>query len=318
MNPPRVLVADDDEGLLALMVRRLIRMGLSPDAATDGQQASALMAANAYDLVVTDINMPGKSGLELLQEAKERDPHLQVVIVTGGATMDIAIQALNHGAFGFLTKPFEHMSVLDNAATRALEFRRLTLDNLRMAAVQKQRGDLLQDEVAERLKQVNRQDREMRQILASLPEGILIVGGRRAVVPYNPAAQEFLTLDAQTSDHPLAAFLEAARGFERPEPRLVSVARKTLRVTAVDLSKDQDHRGRVVIVRDLTEEGRDISQDLERPVIGLAQGLAQLLSRKPGEEERETLLHMARQVQALEAMRSSYAGPTSAGVEHAA
>lgn len=318
MNPPRVLVADDDEGLLALMVRRLTRMGLAPETATDGLQASALLSANAYDLVVTDVNMPGKSGLELLQEAKARDPHLQVVIVTGGATMDIAIQALNHGAFGFLTKPFEHLSVLENAASRALEFRRLTLDNLRMAEVQKKRGDLLQEEVAERLKQLNRQDREMRQILASLPEGILIVGGRRAVVPYNPAAQEFLALDAQTADRPLTAYLEIARGLERPEPRLVSMAGKTLRLTAVDLSKDRDRRGRVVVVRDLTEEGRDISQDLGRPLIGLAQGLAQLLARKPAEEERETLLQMARHLQLLEAMRSSYAGSESARVEHAA
>lgn len=316
MNAPRVLVADDDEDLLGLMVRRLTRIGLLPDSASDGLQASALIAANDYDLIIADINMPGKTGLELLQEAKERDPHLQMIIVTGGATMEAAIQALNQGAFAFLTKPFEHMSVLENAASRALEFRRLTLDNLRLAGVQKQRGDLLQDEVADRLKQVNRQDRELRQILAMLPEGILIVGGRRAIVPYNPAAQRFQALDAQSPDHPLASYLEAARGVERPDSRLVSLGGQTLRLTAVHLSKDRERHGRVVVVRDLTEEGRDISQDLERPVIGLAQSLAQLLARSPSDEERELLMHMARQLHALEAMRSSYAGP--AGVDHAA
>ncbi len=317
MNPPRVLIADDDPALLGLMVRRLVRMGMPPDAAGDGVQAAALIQANSYDLIISDINMPGKTGLELLQEAKQRDPNVQVVIVTGGATLESAVQALNQGAFGYLTKPFDHMSVLENAASRALEFRRLTLDNLRMAEVQKKRGDLLQDEVADRLKQVNRQDREMRQILATLPEGILIVGGRRAVVPYNPAAQRFQSLDAQTSDRPLAAYLELARGFERPDPRLVSLGGRTLRLTAVDLSKDRDRPGRIVIVRDLTEEGRDFSQDLERPVVGLAQGLAHLLGRRPPEEEREILLAMARQVQALEGLRSSFAGP-AAGVDHAA
>ncbi len=70
----------------------------------------------------------------------------------------------------------------------------------------------------------------MRQILATLPEGILIVGGRRAVVPYNTAAQRFQALDAQTPDHPLAAFLEVARGFERPDPRLVSLGGRTARL----------------------------------------------------------------------------------------
>ncbi len=317
MNPPRVLVADDDPALLGLMLRRLIRMGLSPDSAGDGVQASALIQANAYDLIISDINMPGKTGLELLQEAKQRDAHIQVVIVTGGATLESAVQALNQGAFGYLTKPFDHLSVLENAAARALEFRRLTLDNLRMAEVQKKRGDLLQDEVADRLKQVNRQDREMRQILATLPEGILIVGGRRAVVAYNPAGQHFQSLDAQTLDHPLASFVEAARGFDRPDPRLVSLGGRTMRLTAVDLSKGQDRPGRVVVVRDLTEDGRDFSQDLERPVVGLAQGLAQLLGRRPPEDEREVLMAMARQVQALEGLRASYAG-TTAGVDHAA
>jgi DNA-binding response OmpR family regulator len=317
MNPPRVLIADDDEALLGLMVRRLTRVGAAADSAADGVLASTLIQRNEYDLIVSDINMPGKTGLELLQEAKQRDPHVQVVIVTGGATVETAVQALNQGAFGFLTKPFEHMSVLENAAARALEFRRLTLDNLRMAEVQKKRGDLLQDEVADRLKQVNRQDREMRQILATVPEGILIVGGRRAVVPYNPAAQRFQALDAQSHDHPLASFLEAARGLERPDPRLVSLAGSTLRLTAVDLTKERGRPGRVVVVRDLTEESREISQDLERPVIGLAQGLAQLLARRPDDDERETLMQMARQVRLLEGLRSTLAGP-AASVEHAA
>ncbi len=72
-----------------------------------------------------------------------------------------------------------------------------------------------------------------------------------------------------------------------------------------------------MVVRDLTEEGRDFSQDLERPVVGLAQGLAHLLGRRPPEEEREILMAMARQVQALEGLRSSFAG-TPAGVDHAA
>src|SRR4030067_217431 len=135
----RVLVCDDDSDMLELMLRRLDKMGIKPGRAGDGGVAQALIKENLYDLIVTDIYMPEATGLELLQLAKQRDPQVQVVIVTASATLDNAIHALNHGAFGYLSKPFDHLSVFDSTVSRALEFRQLTLANRRMAEAQKTR-----------------------------------------------------------------------------------------------------------------------------------------------------------------------------------
>jgi len=89
--------------------------------------------SDAYGLILTDIYLPGVTGLEVIRQAEEIDPHVQVV-VTGSASLDNAVEALNMGAFSFLTKPFDHLSVFDNAVSRALESRRSIRDNQRLAA----------------------------------------------------------------------------------------------------------------------------------------------------------------------------------------
>ena len=139
----RVLVADDDANMLDLMSRRLGRMGLQVDRAEDGRTALEMLKRAGYDLILTDIYMPGATGLDIIRLAKENDPQVQVVVVTGWATLDNAVEALNMGAFSYLTKPFDHLSVFDNAVSRALEFRRLIRDNLRMAEIQRRRGGLV-------------------------------------------------------------------------------------------------------------------------------------------------------------------------------
>jgi DNA-binding NtrC family response regulator len=88
MSAARVLVADDDVDLQDLMVRRLRRLGLSADRAQDGTAAINQIALVDYDLIVTDLYMPGASGLQILCAAKERDPHTQVLVVTGSATLE--------------------------------------------------------------------------------------------------------------------------------------------------------------------------------------------------------------------------------------
>src|SRR3970040_1803224 len=121
----RVLVCDDDSDMLELMLRRWDKMGFKADRAGDGGVAQALIKENLYDLIVTDIYMPEATGLELLQLAKQRDPQGEGGIVTASATLDNAIHALNHGAFGYLSKPFDHLIVFDNMVSRAAEYRRL-------------------------------------------------------------------------------------------------------------------------------------------------------------------------------------------------
>ena len=129
-------------------------MGLQVDRAEDGRTALEMLKRSGYDLILTDIYMPGATGLDIIRLAKENDPHVQVVVVTGSATLDNAVEALNMGAFSYLTKPFDHLSVFDNAVSRALEFRRLIRDNLRLAEIQRRRGDMLEAEVTDRIRQI--------------------------------------------------------------------------------------------------------------------------------------------------------------------
>ncbi len=310
MDLATVLIADDDDALLGLMLRRIQRMNLRADSAQDGNRAATLLEQGEYHLLITDINMPGRSGLELLEQAKARDPNLQVVIVTGGATLETAIQAINNGAFAYLTKPFDHISVLENTAFRALEYRRLRIENQRMAEIQRRRGDMLEQEVADRLLQVSRQDREMREIMAQLPEGILILGGNRGLVPGNNSGKRWLERDLDSPDHPITSYLDSVRGREAFEPSLVYLDDRTLQLTTIRLSSPGAAGSRVVVIRDLTEEGREITSEMVTPLAGMAQGLARLLSLARTPEEREVILQLVKNLRALEALRQTYAGAT--------
>ena len=157
-----VLVADGDPSLLDLMTRRLVKMGITPDRASDGAEAQALVEQNDYDVIVTDFYMPEVTGQELLRIAKERDLNVQVVVGTT-ATIDNAVDALGNGAFGYLTRPFDHLNAFDTTVTRAMEFRPLLLDDQRIAEVQKRRGDRLEEEGTQPIRQLRDRGRGARQ-----------------------------------------------------------------------------------------------------------------------------------------------------------
>ncbi len=207
MAQPVILVADDEPAMMQMMVRRLVRMGYEPDQAEDGRAALEYIEKKQYDLIVTDIYMPGVTGLELLRQAKETDDKTQVVVVTAGATLENAIEALNSGAFAYLMKPFDHFSVFDNMVARALQFRQVLLDNERLAGIQKRRGDMLEDEVTERVQQLQKRRREMLDMLASLPDGVLVVEEEGRIVMTNPVADDWLKMDREQRGQPIQTYL---------------------------------------------------------------------------------------------------------------
>ncbi len=103
----RILVADDEESIRWVLSKALRKQGYQVDLAHDGSQAQYLAAKNHYDLAVLDIKMPGIQGLDLLQEFRNSYPHTLVVIMTAEATMEHAVDAMKHGAYDYLTKPFD-------------------------------------------------------------------------------------------------------------------------------------------------------------------------------------------------------------------
>lgn len=100
-----VLVVDDDEALLRAHERVLAKAGYGVTSATSGSQAIEHMKSKRFDAIVSDINMPGLDGIELLGAVRQRDLDLPVILVTGAPSLDTAVLAVHHGAFRYLFKP---------------------------------------------------------------------------------------------------------------------------------------------------------------------------------------------------------------------
>lgn len=130
----RVLIADDDAGFRSMLVRRATKMGLSVLEVEDGEQAVAALKLERFDLVVSDLYMPGHTGLEVIQKAREIDPEIHAIILTASATIETAIEALRSGVYDYLTKPLESLADFDVTVTRALEHAFLLHENKRLFA----------------------------------------------------------------------------------------------------------------------------------------------------------------------------------------
>ena len=103
---PSVLLADDEQDLL-LILEEVLKDGHDLTLVSNGLEAIERLGTGRFDLVVTDINMPGADGLAVLKAAKEADPESEVIVLTGNATTATAIEALRQGAHDYLLKPFD-------------------------------------------------------------------------------------------------------------------------------------------------------------------------------------------------------------------
>jgi DNA-binding NtrC family response regulator len=108
----RIMLIDNEEGLCRMMEAVLLDSGYAVEAHTRSFEAVDAFKAGEWDLVVTDIKMPGMDGLEVLQKVKEKDPSIPVIMITAYATVETSIQALRRGAYDMLTKPFEPEELL--------------------------------------------------------------------------------------------------------------------------------------------------------------------------------------------------------------
>lgn len=133
----RVLVVDDEELILQMMKGFFGHRRDHCDVASRGDDALRLIAAHTYDLVLSDIGMPGMNGLELIGRVKSRQPHAVCILMSGQSTRGDIIAALKIGVFDFIDKPFPELAALTMVVDRAAESGRLTrerdalLENLR-------------------------------------------------------------------------------------------------------------------------------------------------------------------------------------------
>jgi two-component system cell cycle sensor histidine kinase/response regulator CckA len=113
---PRVLVVDDEASIRDLLAKTLALAEYDVDVAPDGRSALERMRLYSYDLLIADLKMPGMDGLTVIREAKRYKADLPVIIITGFSTESSAIDAVNLGVAGYLTKPFRVPQVLAAAA----------------------------------------------------------------------------------------------------------------------------------------------------------------------------------------------------------
>ncbi len=116
---PRILVVDDEAGIRELLAKTLALAEYDVDLASGGAEALERLRHAHFDLVITDLKMPGVDGMTLIRDARRFLPQLPIIIITGYSTEASAIEAINLGVNGYLTKPFRVPKVL-SAAAKAL------------------------------------------------------------------------------------------------------------------------------------------------------------------------------------------------------
>ena len=114
--PRRVLVADDEASIRDLLAKALAMAEYVVDTAADGRAALDRLRVENYDLLIADLRMPGMDGLSLIRDARRFNTALKVIIITGYSNETSAIEAVNLGVSGYLTKPFRVPQVLSVVA----------------------------------------------------------------------------------------------------------------------------------------------------------------------------------------------------------
>lgn len=150
-----ILVVDDEGAIRYSITKTLQRVGYHVEAAASGEEALEMMQNRAYDVVLTDIRMPGLTGVELLRRIKEQAPDAVVILLTGYASLETAIESLRLGAHDYLVKPSSSQDIRTSVAqgverARNLRNRRALLRSIR-DNVEQLTGEPIEVEKAEAL-----------------------------------------------------------------------------------------------------------------------------------------------------------------------
>ena len=105
-EPFRILIVDDNREIRSILEEYLREEGYLAQGAADGKEALAKYAETPFDLIITDLNMPGMTGIELIKEIAKGENATEFIIITGYASLDSAIESVKAGAFDYLVKPF--------------------------------------------------------------------------------------------------------------------------------------------------------------------------------------------------------------------
>lgn len=259
----KVLIVDDEPEVAGFIQELLRNKSYAAETALNGQKALAFLEAQPADILITDIRMPGMNGLELIKHAKQLQPDISCMVITGHGDMDTAVQAIKFGAVNFFTKPLdcaELEKVIDNE-----------MDSLLLMQERRQQ----QQQIAEFYKKLGKEIRKNQAILHAAGQGIVGLDEQGEITFINPAALDILGWERNEliacSFAKLVGRDEAEDVFSLPATplghrRFLSQSffkQKDGRIVPVEYVKskivDDESEGSVLIFEDIT--GRQIQQE---------------------------------------------------------
>jgi putative nucleotidyltransferase with HDIG domain len=221
-KPTRILVVDDEETIRDLLVEGLGGDGYKCTACPNAKEALAAFQKGAFDLVLSDIDMPGISGVQLLQDLKRLNPDMDVIMVTGVVDTETALGAIRMGAADYVTKPFNLDEVI-LIVERTLEKRRLLRENRDYQLN-------LESKVRERTVELQRKNSEIEELFRELKTAFEEV--RQSYQDILEALMAALdTRDTETQGHSLRVAeytVTIARHMRIDEPDLTNIRRGAL------------------------------------------------------------------------------------------
>jgi len=178
-----LLVVDDEQDIRDASERILSRIGYQVQKASRGDEALDILNKNSIDIVLLDLKMPGMDGMEVLAKIRERSTEIQVIVITGYATVETAIEAMKQGAYDFIPKPFEpdQLRIVVNRAWEKINFI--------------QEAKRLEQERNRTLSDLDTEKSRIRTIIESFPSGVVVTDPKGRVMLMNPAFRQLLGLD---------------------------------------------------------------------------------------------------------------------------
>ena len=246
---PSILIVDDEEGLLLSLMSAFRMQGYRVEGVETAQGALAARTKEPFDALLTDMIMPGMGGLALMERVRSQFPRIPVVLMTGGATVETALQALKGGAADYVLKPFSLTEIL-HVVDRALEQSRLRQENLELNELNRRLREL--DQVkSDLLSAVTHEFRTPLTVIHGWLDHLLSAG----VEALSPGQRESLAairgsvLRLGRLIANLLALVEshAGRGVEGADP--VSLW-ELLQSAAASLSAEAAERGVAITLRD--------------------------------------------------------------------
>jgi PAS domain S-box-containing protein len=180
--PAQILVVDDERIMREGCARICQTLGCEVLAADGGEEGLRVLRQGAVDVLLLDMMMPGVSGMEVLERIQAERPDVVVIVITGYATVELAVEAMKRGAYDFVSKPFTP-DQLRLVVRRALDKRRLERE-----------AERLRQERVRSLRDVAEEQSRLRTIIHSMADGVLVAARDGVVVLHNPPASRLLGL----------------------------------------------------------------------------------------------------------------------------